>query len=244
MSITTRTDQVSADGGNMPIYVAEPDSAGPHPVVIVFMEAFGVNGHIKDLTGRFASEGYVAIAPDMYYRQGSVVAGYDDIPKIMGVMQSVVDAQTNADVRVAINHIKSLPKADAGKIACTGYCMGGTISWMSACLNRDIKAAAVYYSGGLITRQTNRNRPGSPHSYAELLTAPVLGLFGEEDQNPPPADVREVDAELTKLGKTHEFHIYPNAGHGFFCDERPSYSQAAADDAWPRTLEWFKKHLG
>ena len=244
MSITTRTDQVSADGGNMPIYVAEPDSAGPHPVVIVFMEAFGVNGHIKDLTGRFASEGYVAIAPDMYYRQGSVVAGYDDIPKIMGVMQSVVDAQTNADVRVVINHIKSLPKADAGKIACTGYCMGGTISWMSACLNRDIKAAAVYYSGGLITRQTNRNRPGSPHSYAELLTAPVLGLFGEEDQNPPPADVREVDAELTKLGKTHEFHIYPNAGHGFFCDERPSYSQAAADDAWPRTLEWFKKHLG
>ena len=244
MSITTRTDQVSADGGNMPIYVAEPDSAGPHPVVIVFMEAFGVNGHIKDLTGRFANEGYVAIAPDMYYRQGSVVAGYDDIPKIMGVMQSVVDAQTNADVRVAINHIKSLPKADAGKIACTGYCMGGTISWMSACLNRDIKAAAVYYSGGLITRQTNRNRPGSPHSYAELLTAPVLGLFGEEDQNPPPADVRELDAELTKLGKTHEFHIYPNAGHGFFCDERPSYSKAAADDAWPRTLEWFKKHLG
>ncbi len=244
MSITTRTDQVSADGGNMPIYVAEPDSAGPHPVVIVFMEAFGVNGHIKDLTGRFANEGYVAIAPDMYYRQGSVVAGYDDIPKIMGVMQSVVDAQTNADVRVAINHIKSLPKADAGKIACTGYCMGGTISWMSACLNRDIKAAAVYYSGGLITRQTNRNRPGSPHSYAELLTAPVLGLFGEEDQNPPPADVRELDAELTKLGKTHEFHIYPNAGHGFFCDERPSYSSAAADDAWPRTLEWFKKHLG
>ena len=228
----------------MPIYVAEPDSAGPHPVVIVFMEAFGVNGHIKDLTGRFANEGYVAIAPDMYYRQGSVVAGYDDIPKIMGVMQSVVDAQTNADVRVAINHIKSLPKADAGKIACTGYCMGGTISWMSACLNRDIKAAAVYYSGGLITRQTNRNRPGSPHSYAELLTAPVLGLFGEEDQNPPPADVRELDAELTKLGKTHEFHIYPNAGHGFFCDERPSYSKAAADDAWPRTLEWFKKHLG
>ena len=244
MSITTRTDQVSADGGNMPIYVAEPDSAGPHPVVIVFMEAFGVNGHIKELTGRFANEGYVAIAPDMYYRQGSVVAGYDDIPKIMGVMQSVVDAQTNADVRVAINHIKSLPKADAGKIACTGYCMGGTISWMSACLNRDIKAAAVYYSGGLITRQTNRNRPASPHSYAELLTAPVLGLFGEEDQNPPPADVREVDAELTKLGKTHEFHIYPNAGHGFFCDERPSYSSAAADDAWPRTLEWFKKHLG
>lgn len=244
MSITTRTDQVSADGGNMPIYVAEPDSAGPHPVVIVFMEAFGVNGHIKDLTDRFANEGYVAIAPDMYYRQGSVVAGYDDIPKIMGVMQSVVDAQTNADVRVAINHIKSLPKADAGKIACTGYCMGGTISWMSACLNRDIKAAAVYYSGGLITRQTNRNRPASPHSYVELLTAPVLGLFGEEDQNPPPADVREVEAELVKLGKTHEFHIYPNAGHGFFCDERPSYSKDAADDAWSRTLDWFQKHMG
>ena len=101
----------------------------------------------------------------------------------------------------------------------------------------------MYYSGGLITRQTNPRRPLSPHTYAELLTAPVLGCFGEEDQNPPAADVREVEAELTKLGKTHDFKIYPGAGHGFFCDQRPSYRKEAAADAWARTLQWFGKYL-
>ena len=121
--------------------------------------------------------------------------------------------------------------------------MGGTISWMTACLNRDIKAAAIYYPGGIITRETSVHRPASPHAYAELLTAPVLGLFGEDDQSPPPADVKEIDAELTKLGKTHDFHIYKGAGHGFSCNERASFHQSSSDDAWSRTLAWFEKYL-
>jgi carboxymethylenebutenolidase len=228
----------------MKIYVAEPKASGKHPIVIVFMEAFGVNGHIKKVAERFAGEGYLSIAPDMYYRNGKdTVVGYNEIPKIMPMMRGMYDAQSNADMRVAIDFVKAQPKAKADKIGCVGYCMGGTLSWLAACLNRDIKAASVYYSGGIITRQASPQRPVSPHEYASLLTAPVLGNFGETDQNPPPADVKEVDALLTKLGKPHDFKIYPGAGHGFSCDERPSYHKASSDDAWKRTFDWFAKYL-
>ena len=245
MEITTRTVDAAGDGGPMPIYVAEPASGGGYPVVIVFMEAFGVNPHIVDVTNRFAQEGYVAVSPDMYYRNGpGIVVGYDAIPKIMPLTTGMNDVQSNADFRVVIDFIKGLEKADASRIATTGYCMGGTLSWLCACLNRDVKAAAVYYGGGLITRETHERRPLSPHGYSELLTAPVLGCFGELDKNPPPEDVNEVDALLTELGKEHDFHIYSGANHGFFCDDRPSYHKEAADDAWERTLAWFSKHLG
>ena len=244
MEVTTRTEEVAGDGAVMSMYVAEPKAAGTYPIVIVFMEAFGVNGHIKSVADRFASEGYIAVTPDMFYRQGKgLVLGYDEIQKVMPIMQNMYDAQTAIDVRTTINFAKGLQNARADKIGCVGYCMGGTLSWVTACLNRDISAASVYYSGGLITRDTGPRRPLSPHAYAELLTAPVLGNFGEEDQNPPPADVREVEAELKKLGKVHDFKVYPGAGHGFNCDQRPSYHKPSADDAWARTIGWFGKYL-
>ncbi len=244
MDIKNRTEDVAADGGVMPTYVAEPTNGGPYPIVIVFMEAFGVNGHIKNVANRFASEGYVAIAPDMYYRvEPNIVIEYSDVQKAIPILQGMYDAQTHADARTAINFAKGLDNVRADRIGCTGYCMGGTISWMTACLNRDIKAAAIYYPGGFIARETSVRRPVSPHSYAELLTAPVLGLFGEDDQSPPPADVNEVDAQLTRMGKPHDFQIYKGAGHGFNCDERPSYHQASSDDAWSRNLARFKQFL-
>ncbi len=244
MEISTRTEELAGDGGAVfSVYVAEPKAAGTYPVVIVFMEAFGVNGHIRNVTDRFASEGYVALSPDMFYRQGKrLEIAYNDLQKVMPIMQSMYDVQTYADVRTVLNFAKGL-KNGTDKIGCVGYCMGGTMSWMTACLNQDISAASVYYSGGLITRQTSPKRPLSPHEYAELLTAPVLGNFGEDDQNPPAADVREVEAELKKLGKVHDFKIYPGATHGFSCDERPSFHEASAADAWSRTFNWFDKYL-
>ncbi len=122
MEITTRTVEAAGDGGPMPIYVAEPASGGGYPVVIVFMEAFGVNPHIVDVTNRFAQEGYVAVSPDMYYRNGpGIVVGYGEIPKIMPLMTGMNDVQSNADFRVVIDFIKTLEKADASRIATTGY---------------------------------------------------------------------------------------------------------------------------
>ncbi|MBM4404652.1 MAG: dienelactone hydrolase family protein [Chloroflexi bacterium] len=244
MEIATRTEQISGDGAPMTLYIAEPKAAGKHPVVIVFFEAFGLNGHIKHVTDRFAQEGYLAVCPDMYYRMGpNNVMAYNEIPKIMPIMQAMYDTNSNADTRIVIDHIKGMRNANAAKLGTTGYCMGGTLSWLAACLNRDVKAAACYYSGGLITRQTNKRRPVSPHDYAELTTAAILGLYGENDQNPPAADVREVYENLKKLGKTSEYHIYPGAGHGFTCDERPSFQKASSDDAWKKTFAWFDKYL-
>ena len=244
METTSRLEEIPGDGAPMVTYVAEPKAAGTYPVVIVFMEAFGVNKHIQNMTDRFAAEGYVAVSPDMYYRQGKhLQIDYSDLATIMPIMQSMHDAQANADIRMVIDFIKGLKNTNADKIGCTGYCLGGTLTWLASCLNRDIKAGSAYYSGGLITRDTSLRRPVSPHAYAEMLTAPIMGNFGETDQNPPPADVQAVEAELKKLGKVHDFKIYPGAGHGFNCDERPSYNEAAAKDAWTRTLGWFEKYL-
>lgn len=244
MELVKHMESTIADGGMMPVYVSEPKDPGKYPVVIVFIEAFGLNGHIKNVADTFAGAGYVAVAPDMYYRYGPDKAfGYTDMDPAIKALTGMYDAQTHADARTALNFAKALPKANPDAIATTGYCMGGTISWMTACLNRDVKAAAVYYSGGIITRKNSIKRPASPHEYAELLTAPVLGLFGELDQNPAPADVKELDDLLTKLGKPHKFTIYPGANHGFNCDERASYHKPSADDAWKQVFEWFQTHL-
>ena len=244
MDIKERTAVVSGDGAPMSLFVAEPASTGPHPVVLVFMEAFGVNEHIKNVTRRFAGEGFFAAAPDLFYRQGrDIVIPYTDIARVMPIIQAMNDVQTQVDIRVAIDFVKTQASAKAERIGCVGYCLGGTASWISACVNRDIKAAVVYYSGGLITRETSLRRPVSPHEYAPLLTAPVMGNFGETDQNPPAADVQAVDAMLAKMGKVHDFKLFAGAGHGFSCDERPSFNKQASEEAWARTLGWFGTYL-
>ena len=244
MEITTRMVGIPGDGAPMNTYIAEPKAYGTFPVVLIFMHGLGIDAWVKKTAERFASEGYVAVVPNVYYRKGKDTVFAMGDPRIMPTLNGMVDAQTNADVRTAIDYIKTMSKARADKIACTGYCMGGTLSWLAACLNRDIKAAAIYYSGGIITRQTSKERPISPHAYAELLTAPILGCFGETDQNPSPADVREVEAEMKRLGKVHDFKIYPGVGHAFACDARPpAYNREHAEDAWKRTFAWFKKYL-
>ena len=244
METVSRMVDISGDGAPMSIYVAEPKASGKYPVVIVYMEAFGVNGHIQGMANRFAAEGYVAVSPDMYYRAGKlIIAPYNDTAKILPIMRGMWDAQTSADIRMVIQYAKGLEKARADRMGCTGYCMGGLLTWLTACWNRDIKAASCYYSGGVITRETSPRRPLSPHLYAELATGAIMGNYGAEDKSPPPEDVKEVDALLTKLGKAHDFKVYPGAGHGFNCDERPSYHKPSADDAWKRTLGGFEKYL-
>ena len=244
MDVSTRTVEVSGDGAPMPVYVAEPQASGKFPVIVVFMTAFGLNEQIKRAAHRFSSEGYVVLVGDMFYRHSQgVIVGYDNVDGAIALSRTVYDAQTNADARVVIDFAKTLDKARADRIGCVGYCMGGTMSWLTACLNREIKAAAIYYSGYFVTDDTNPKRPISPHEYADLLTAPVLGCFGAEDQHPTVDEVRVVEARLRELGKVHDFKIYPGAGHGFATDDRPTYHEPSAEDAWARTLAWFEKYL-
>jgi len=219
--------------GNMPAYMARPSGSGPWPAVIVVQEAFGLNDHIKDVTRRVAAEGYLALAPDLFYRGGrGRTARYDDLPKALELMGALKDDEIVADVASAIAYIEKQPAVRAGRIGITGFCMGGRVSYLAACaLPEKIAACVPYYGGGI------------PIDRTATLRAPVLAFFGEDDPFIPLDQVEKLRAEAKRLGKNVEIGVYEKAPHGFFCNERDSYRPEAAKDAWERTKAFFAKHL-
>lgn len=229
MSVQTQT----VDVGGMPAYVARPAGDAPAPAVLVIQEAFGLNDHIKDVTRRVAGEGYVALAPDLYWRGGKGRSvGYDELPAAIGLMQSIKDPEIVTDVRNAIGWLEKQAFVRADRIGITGFCMGGRVSYLAACeLPDKIKASVPYYGGGI------------PVDKTEKLRCPVLAFFGEKDAFIPLDGVEHLKAEAKRLGKSVEVVVYPGADHGFFCNERASYQKAAADDSWQRLKAFFAKHL-
>ena len=221
------------DVGGMPAYVARPAGNGPWPAVLVIQEAFGLNEHIKDVTRRVAGEGYVALAPDLFYRGGKGrTAGYDQLPKALELMGSLKDDEIVADVASAIAHLEKDATVRRGRIGITGFCMGGRVSYLAACALPDkITAAVPFYGGGI------------PIDRTATLRAPVLAFFGDADPFIPLDQVEKLRTEAARLGKSIEVVVYPGAPHGFFCNERDSYRPDAARDAWERTKSFFKKHL-
>ena len=221
------------DVGGMPAYVARPAGAGPRPAVLVIQEAFGLNEHIKDVTRRVAGEGYVALAPDLFYRGGKGrTAGYDQLPKALELMGSLKDDEIVADVASAIAHLEKDATVRRGRIGITGFCMGGRVSYLAACALPDkITAAVPFYGGGI------------PIDRTPTLRAPVLAFFGDADPFIPLDQVEKLRTEAARLGKTVEIVVYPGAPHGFFCNERDSYRPDAARDAWERTKTFFARHL-
>ncbi len=219
--------------GGMPAYVARPDGSGAVPAVLVIQEAFGLNAHIKDVAGRVAAEGYVALAPDLFHRGGKGrTARYDDLPKALELMGALRDDEIVADVGSAIAYLEAQPQVRKGRVGITGFCMGGRVSYLAACaLAGKIAAAVPYYGGGIPVDRTS------------TLQAPVLAFFGEDDPFIPLDQVERLRAEAKKLGKSVEIVVYPKAPHGFFCNERDSYRPEAAADAWTRTKAFLKKHL-
>jgi carboxymethylenebutenolidase len=221
------------DVGGMPAYVARPAGAGPSPAVLVIQEAFGLNDHIKDVTRRVAGEGYVALAPDLFYRGGKGrTAGYDQLPKALELMGSLKDDEIVADVASAIAHLEKDATVRRGRIGITGFCMGGRVSYLAACaLPEKITAAVPFYGGGI------------PIDRTPTLRAPVLAFFGDADPFIPLDQVEKLRIEAERLGKTVEVVVYPGAPHGFFCNERDSYRPDAARDAWEKTKAFFARHL-
>jgi len=223
----------------MPCHLAKPASGGPNPAVIVIMEAFGLNDNIRKITDRFAEEGFVALAPDIYFRQPNNVVGYTDMPNAMRLMQSVKDDEVTGDIQAAVNHLKTLKEVKP-KFGITGYCMGGKVAFLTACRVADIGASAPFYGGGLVT-------PGSsgkaPIDYVEGLKAPVMAFFGGKDAFIPMDQVEKFKSTLQKAGKQVEVVVYADADHGFMCDERPVYHPAHAKEAWEKTVAFFKKNL-
>jgi len=243
-TITTDAKGLVADEvkiGGMPAYRAMPEGKGPFPLVLVVHEIFGVHEHIKDVCRRFAKAGYMAVAPELFARQGDV-SKEKDFNKIFEVVNKVPDAQVISDLDACVAWAKSSGKLDGDKIAITGFCWGGRIVWLySAAAKSNVKAGVAWY--GRLSNAQNALQTKSPLDIVKQLKAPVLGLYAGKDSGIPVAHVEQMKKELAAAGKTtSEFVIYPDAQHAFFADYRPSYDKKSADDAWPKALAFLKKN--
>lgn len=231
-----RWDTLTVDNKPMRCFVAQPEGGGRRAAIIVIQHAGGVDDFVQTMTSRFGDEGFVAIAPDLYHRDDPGSA--DDPMTRMGRLR---DRNIIADVDAAIAHLRTMPDAARDAIGITGFCMGGRVAYLMATQRQDLRASVVFY-GGNIMRPWG-DGPAPFDETAKIAGCPILGLFGAEDGNPDQADVAKLDAELTRLGKPHEFHSYPGAGHAFMSEGRPPYREDAARDAWPRAVAWFRQHL-
>jgi carboxymethylenebutenolidase len=239
MQISTTTIRLRTSDGEMKCHQASPRGAGKFPAVLVIMEAFGLNDHIKDVTERIAAEGYVAIAPDLYYRESPNVVGYDQLQEAIELMQKLDDDNVMADLQRVIAHLKAQTFVNGDRMGMTGFCMGGRLTFLAACrLPGDIKAAVTFYGGGIAD-----DSPRAPLSFAGELQAAMLCFFGEQDPYIPLSQVKQIEDALHELGKSFEVKIYAGAEHGFFCDDRSSYHPEAASDAWEKTKSWFATYL-
>ncbi len=236
--ITTETVTLPVEGGTaMPAYVARPTSAGPHPGILVMQEAFGVNAHIKDVTERFAREGYTSIAPALFHRtDGHFEGEYTDFGAAMPHMQALTDDGQTADIQAAYQWLTT--DGDASAVASTGYCMGGRASFLADTL-LPLKASVSYYGGGI-----------APSGFfPELLSkapdlhAPILLFWGGLDEHIGSDAVRSVEDALKAAGKPYEQVVFSHADHAFFCDARASYNPEAARQAWALTLEFLKTYV-
>lgn len=244
MEITTGMLQVQGESGAMPAFAAQPSVSGKFPGVIVVQEAFGLNAHIKDVAARLAREGYATLAPDLYYREKSGVVAYDNLPEAIRLMSTLWDDKTVQDMGAAIVYLQRQPFVRAERIGVTGFCMGGRVTFLTACLNPAVKAAAPFYGGGIgSVMQASERTPKAPLEYADRLEAPMLLFFGGNDPFIPPEEVEKIRRRLDELKKPAETVVYPDAPHGFFCNERDSYRADAAGDAWRRLLTFFGRHL-
>ncbi len=233
MQVQREKVTIDTPGGAMPAQLGRPAGAGPFPAVLVIQEAFGLNPHIEGVAARLAGEGYVALAPDLFHRGGpGRVAAYDDLPKALTLMGELNDQAIIEDVDAAIGFLRRQPAVRGDRIGITGFCMGGRVSYLAACaLPGKIAAAAPFYGGGI------------PIDRTASLQAPVLAFFGEADPFIPMDQVRALEAEAKRLGKAVEVVTYPEAPHGFFCNERDSHRAEAAADSWKRLTAFFAEHL-
>jgi carboxymethylenebutenolidase len=216
----------------LPAYVARPAGTARHATIIVVNEIFGIHDYIKDVCRRLAKLGYVAVAPDFFYRSGANLPAMSDFAQIRAIVSEASDAQVDGDVRATTAWLKQQRFAKPGAVGITGFCWGGTVVWRAAIDNPDIKAGVAWY-GRLTTILPRANE----------LKAPVLGLYGGKDQGIPQSDVAAMGKALATAGKTGSaVHLYPDAEHGFHADYRASYHERDAQDGWARMLAHFRAH--
>jgi carboxymethylenebutenolidase len=240
--ITVTDAKIPVAGAEVPVYEARPASGGNHPIVLVISEIWGVHEYIRDATRRFAKAGYHAVAPELFAREGGVM----HIPNVQDVLKIVLGQkreQTLGDLKATVAWAKIRPGVKPSAVGVTGWCWGGSTVYQVAATIPDVKAAVAWY-GPPGRPYQGASGPVTGFDLAKDIKIPFLGLYGAKDANPKPEDAQKLGEMIKANGnKNVEVVVYPESGHGFHADYRPSYNKADADDAWKRCTDWFGKFL-
>jgi carboxymethylenebutenolidase len=229
-------EKLQVNGQETDLYASVPRGSGPFPAVVVAQHGGGVDKFIQTICDRLAEEGYAAVAPNLYHRITDDMLADGSRP-----VQHLKDPEIVADINAAVDFLRNHSAIDGERIGVTGFCMGGRVTWLAAASNPHIKAAVPYYGGNIFVKWGSPEK--TPFELANQINCPILFHFGELDANPSQDDMRKLDAELTRLGKSHQFYTYPGANHAFMDFTGERHHQEAADASWPRTLEFFARHL-
>jgi carboxymethylenebutenolidase len=233
------TVNLTVNGQTVPVYRAQPEGKKNLPVILVVSEIFGVHEHIADVARRFAKQGYLALAPELFVRQGDPSRIADIATLMKDIISKTPDAQVMGDLDACVAWAAN-NGGNVDKLGITGFCWGGRITWMYAAHNPKVKAGVAWY--GRLQGDATANSPKHPVDIAPTLGVPVLGLYGAKDTGIPLDTVEKMKAALAKGPSKSEFVVYPDAGHAFHADYRPSYNEKDAKDGWTRALAWFKQH--
>lgn len=229
---------IPAGDGPMPAYRAMPKGDGPFPIILVVEEIFGVHDYIKDICRRLAKDGYCAVAPELYARQGDLSKMTDVNQIISEVISKTPDAQWIGDLDATVAWATNAAKGDAGRLAVMGWCRGGRAVWLYDAHRADLKAAVAWY--GPLGGERTAIQPRTAGDVAGEIHAPLLALYGGADTGIPVASAEQARDAAQAAGKSVELVVYPDAPHGFHADYRPSYRKDQAEDGWKRCLAWFK----
>ena len=233
----------SAQGDLINAYFARPLGPGPFPSMVLVHHAPGWDEWYREATRKFAHHGYATISPNLYYRAGHGTP--EDVAAAVRAEKGVPDDQAVGDLAGAMTFLRAQPVSN-GKVGIFGTCSGGRHAYLTACRVTGFDAVVDCWGGRVVMAadELHARQPVAPIEYTAELSAPLLGIFGEEDRSPTPEQVARHEAELQKHGKQYEFHMYPNAGHGFFYYDRSAYRQEQAVDGWKKIFAFLEQHLG
>jgi carboxymethylenebutenolidase len=233
------TVNLAVNGQTIPVYYARPEGKSGLPVILVVSEIFGVHEHIADVARRFAKQGYLALAPDLFVRQGDPSKIADIATLMKEIISKTPDVQVMGDLDACVAWAAN-NGGNVDRLGITGFCWGGRITWMYSAHNPKVRAGVAWY--GRLVGEATANTPAHPVDIAPSLAVPVLGLYGARDTGIPLDTVEKMKAALSKGSSGSEFVVYPDAGHAFHADYRPSYVAKDAKDGWTRALAWFRAH--
>lgn len=235
--LTAGPVEIPVADGRIPGYRAMPASGHSLPLILVVHEIFGVHEHIRDVCRRLARLGYCAVAPELFARQGDV-SQLQDYAEIRKIVNQASDSQVMGDLDATVAWARSTGAVDGRSLGITGFCWGGRITWLYAAHNSQLHAAVAWY--GALEGQPTANQPQYPIDVVAELKAPVLGLYGGKDEGISDKSVTAMRVAINDAKRKAMIVTYPNAGHAFFADYRPTYRADAAADGWRRAIQWFK----